>query len=96
MIEEKNKSRIFELKQKLLRRAWDGKSGLAANGAEMILLIQMRLAQCQLPKGDHEEMMRNSQLMDTGQPKSVRMLNTLARYNGDAIRYSETENMTLH
>jgi len=96
MGETNNKSRIFELKQKLLRRAWDGESSLASNGAEMILLIQMRLAQCQPSKGFHEFALEESRLLDTAQPRSVRMLNTLARYSDNEARYSETEGRTVH
>lgn len=95
MAEDTNKSRIFELKQRLLRRAWDGESKLAANGAEMILLIQMRLAQCQ-PTKPHEFALEESRLLNADQPRSVRMLNTLARYDGQKVRYSETENFNLH
>lgn len=93
---DSNKSRIFELKQKLLRRAWDGQSSLASSGAEMILLIQMRLAQCQPSKGFHEMALEESRVLDIDQPRSVRMLNTLARYNEDKSRYSETDGMTFH
>lgn len=93
---DKNKSRIFELKQRLLRRAWDGESSLAANGAEMILLIQMRMAQCQPTKGFHEFALEESRVLDVDQPRSVRMLNTLARYNEDDARYSETGGASIH
>ena len=97
MADENGKSRIFELKQRLMRRAWDGESSLAANGAEMILLIQMRLAQCQPPKGFHEFALEESRLMDMDQPRSVKMLNTLARYSETSARYSETsEKTTVH
>ncbi|MCB9990586.1 MAG: hypothetical protein H6867_04290 [Rhodospirillales bacterium] len=93
---EDNRSRIFELKQRLLRRAWDGESSLAANGAEMILLIQMRMAQCQPTKGFHEFALEETRLLDDDQPRSVRMLNTLARYNEEKTRYSKTDGKTLH
>lgn len=93
---DNNKSRIFELKQKLMRRAWDGESSLAANGAEMILLIQMRLAQCQPSKGFHEMALEESRVLDSDQPRSVRMLNTLARYSENEARYSETAGKTVH
>ncbi len=83
---ENEKSRTFELKQKLLRRAWDGESNLAANGAEMMLLIQMRLAQCKATE-EHQDVLT---------PRSVRMLNALARHNGEAERYMETTGKTLH
>lgn len=91
-----NKSRIFELKQRLMRRAWDGESSLAANGAEMILLIQMRLAQCQ-PTRDEEFILEESRLIDRDQPRSVKMLNALARHNQEAARFSETsDSTTIH
>lgn len=93
---DKHKSRIFELKQRLLRRAWDGESSLAANGAEMILLIQMRMAQCQPTKGFHEFALEESRVLDVDQPRSVRMLNTLARYNEEEARYSETHELSIH
>ena len=95
-MEKNNKSRIFELKQRLLRRAWDGQSSLAADGAEMILLIQMRMAQCQPTKGFHEFALEESRVLDADQPRSVRMLNTMARYNDDKTRYITTEGLTLH
>ncbi len=93
---ENNKSRTFELKQRLMRRAWDGESSLAADGAEMLLLIQMRMAQCQPTKGFHEFALEESRLLDSDQPRAVRMLNTLARYNEDDARYSEATDKTLH
>ena len=93
---ESNKSRIFELKQRLLRRAWDGESSLASNGAEMILLIQMRMAQCQPTKGFHEFALEESRVLDADQPRSVRMLNTMARYNDEQTRYSENIGRTFH
>lgn len=98
MSDENNKSRTFELKQRLLRRAWDGESRLAASGAEMILLIQMRLAQCRPPKGFHELALAESRLIDLDQPRTVKMLNTLARYDGRTARYSETAEggMSIH
>ena len=95
-MDEYTKSRIFELKQRLLRRAWDGESSLAANGAEMILLIQMRLAQCQPTKGFHEFALEESRLLDTDQPRSVKMLNTQARYNQDQERFLKTTDLTVH
>ncbi len=94
---EDDKSRSFELKKRLLRRAWDGKSALASSGAEMILLIQMRMACCQPTKGFHEFALEETRLLDMDQPRSVRMLNTVARYNEEAARYSEmSDTMTLH
>lgn len=92
---ENERSRTFELKQKLLRRAWDGESNLAANGAEMMLLIQMRLAQCKATE-EHQDVLTESRLVDGDQPRSVRMLNALARHNGDAERYMETTGKTVH
>lgn len=94
--ESAHHSRMFELKRKLMRRAWDGESSLAANGAEMLLLIQMRMAQCRPPKGFHEFALEESRLLDDGQPRSIRMLNTMARYASDGARYSETETLRLH
>ncbi len=93
---DKNKSRIFELKQSLLRRAWAGESSLAANGAEMILLIQMRMAQCQPTKGFHEFALEETRVLDVDQPRSVRMLNTLARYNEEDARYSQNNGASIH
>lgn len=94
---EENKSRTYELKKRLMRRAWDGESTLVSNGAEMILLIQMRLAQCQPTKGFHEFALEESKLMDLDQPRSVKMLNTLARYEEIQTRFSEnSEKTTLH
>lgn len=92
---ENEKSRTFELKQRLLRRAWDGDSNLASNGAEMMLLIQMRLAQCKATN-EHKNVLKESRLVDCDQPRSVRMLNALARANGDAERYMETSDKTIH
>lgn len=94
MSEINNKSRTFELKQRLLRRAWDGESALASDGAKMILLIQMRMAQCQPTKGFHEFALEESRLIDMDQPRSVRMLNTIARYNDETSRYSQTSDKT--
>ena len=91
---EDTKSRTFELKQKLLRRAWDGESNLAANGAEMMLLIQMRLACCQTSKGEHEDILEETRLMDDDQPRGVRMLNALARHMNETQRYSVMD--TVH
>ena len=91
-----NKSRTFELKQRLMRRAWDGESSLAANGSEMLLLIQMRIAQCQPTKGFHEFALEETRLLDDDQPRSVRMLNTLARYNEDKARFSSSTDKTVH
>ena len=92
---DNTKSRTFELKQRLLRRAWDGESSLASNGAEMMLLIQMRLACCQPTKGFHEFALEESRVLDTDQPRSVRMLNTIARYKEEAARYTQTDK-TVH
>lgn len=92
---ENERSRTFELKQRLLRRAWDGESNLAANGAEMMLLIQMRLAQCKATD-EHKDVLSESRLVDCDQPRSVRMLNALARFNGDPERYLETTGKTVH
>lgn len=94
---DNNKSRSFELKQRLLRRAWDGESSLAASGAEMILLIQMRMACCQPTKGFHEFALEETRILDIDQPRSVRMLNTMARYNEETVRFSEQSNkITIH
>ncbi len=96
-MDENSKSRTFELKQRLLRRAWDGESKLAANGKEMIMLIQMRLAQCQAPlNSPDEKTLQEVKLLDADQPRSVRMLNALARQAGSGSRFSKTETLTIH
>jgi len=94
---ENEKSKRFILKQRLLRRAWDGQSTLAANGADMILLIQMRLAQCKPAKDSGDQRVLDEvRLIDDDQPRSVRMLNALARHSGDETRYSAMETITIH
>jgi hypothetical protein len=86
---------MFELKQRLMRRAWDGDSSLASDGAEMMKIIQNRLAQCQ-PCDDHADILEESRLLDYDQPRSIRMLNALARANGSQTRFSENDGKTVH
>jgi len=87
---------MFELKQRLMRRAWDGESSLASSGAEMMLLIQMRLAQCKPTKGFHEDALAESRLLDMDEPRSVKLLNTIARYSDETMRYTAAKDKTVH
>ena len=89
MSDDKKRSRTFELKQRLLRRAWDGDSNLAANGAEMILLIQQRLERAAAMPDTHKKLLEESRLLNYDQPRSVQMLNTLAMHKGEATRFSD-------
>ena len=74
-----------QIKQSLLKRAIQ-----EGRGAEMILLIQWRLGQIRHDISQDKEMLDDSLLMDEGQPRSVRMLNTLARHEGLNRRFVET------
>ena len=74
-----------EIKQRLLKRAIQ-----EGRGAEMILLIQWRLQQIRHDASQDKDILEEIQLMDDGQPRSVRMLNTIARSKGLARRYVET------
>lgn len=74
-----------EIKQSLLRRAIQ-----EGRGAEMILLIQWRLQQIRHEASHDKDILEESLLVDEGQPRSVRMLNALARSRGLSLRYVET------
>jgi len=91
--DDTKKSRTFELKQRLLRRAWDGSSSLADNGAEMMQLIQDRLSKVSNMPEDHKKMLDESKLLNMDQPRSVQMLNTLAMHNDEVIRFSDDTGM---
>ena len=91
------KSRRFELKQKLMRRAWDGESSLAESGADMIKLIQMRLARWTEIPEEHQRILNESRLLNMDQPRSVQMLNAIAVHKGKATRFSLHEGTeTVH
>lgn len=96
MTDESKRSRTFELKRRLLRRAWDGESKLAKDGAAMIKLIQMRMAQCGIAD-DHADLLNECLLLNLDQPRSVQMLNALAVHEGGDVRFSNTDgHNTLH
>lgn len=90
MTDDVKRSRTFELKQRLLRRAWDGDSSLAENGAEMMKIIQERLAQATDMPEDHQKMLDESRLLNMDQSRSVQMLNALAMHSGEANRFSDS------
>jgi hypothetical protein len=74
-----------EIKQKLLKKAIS-----EGRGAEMILLIQWRLEQVRHEFSQDKEILEESRMVDDGQPRSVRMLNTIARAKGLSKRFVET------
>lgn len=90
MTDDTKRSRTFELKQRLLRRAWDGDSSLAENGAEMMKIIQDRLAQATEMPEDHQKMLDESKLLNMDQSRSVQMLNALAMHSGEVNRFSDS------
>ena len=93
-MDDKKKSRTFELKQRLLRRAWDGESTLAENGAEMMRLIQQRLAQATDMPEEHQKMLDETRLLNMDQSRSVQMLNALAMHSGEDCRFSDNTGFT--
>lgn len=88
-IRDQKKSRTFELKQRLLRRAWDGNSNLASSGADMIKLIQMRMARWNDIPDDHQDMLDETRLLNLDQPRAIQMLNALAIHKGKSVRFSD-------
>lgn len=97
MTEDKKRSRTFELKQRLLRRAWDGDSSIAENGAEMMKIIKERLSHAADMPEDHKKMLDESRLLGHDQSRSVQMLNALAMHSGEKNRFSDTVGThTLH
>lgn len=77
-----------EIKQGLLKKAI--KEG---RGPEMILLIQWRLKASQNISPEEKDILEEAAHVNDGQPKSVRMLNALARHKGESTRYVHTETL---
>lgn len=71
-----------EIKRKLLKKAIE-----EGRGPEMILMIQWRLSQSRdIPEEDKKALEENA-MLNEGQPRSIRMLNTLSRHLGLSERY---------
>ncbi len=73
---------VREIKQQLLKRAIEN-----GRGPEMITTILWRLAKVRHEASKDEDMIEKAVKME-GQPKSVRMLNTLARHENSPMRFS--------
>lgn len=82
-------SRTFEIKKRLLRRAWDGLS--SRSGPEMIALILDRCRRGRTIPEDHAVALAS---IDDEEPRGVRALNLLEETNGSGRRHTaRLENM---
>lgn len=79
-----------EIKRKLLKKAIE-----EGRGPEMILIIQWRLSQSKHLPEDHKEALEENAMLNKGQPRSVKMLNTLSRHLGLSDRYIKTAGKNL-
>jgi hypothetical protein len=73
-----------EIKQNLLRKAWDGNSRYSA--PEMIALIQERVRRGKDLSAEHEIELA---LIDHEEPRAIRALNLLEKENGSDRRYTD-------
>lgn len=87
MTEVDHSSRTYQLKKKLLRRAWDGRSQFS--GPEMISLIMKHLNRAREMPEEHVDALTEA-LFDMGNARSVRALNLLEKINGSDRRFMET------
>lgn len=82
----------YDIKRKLLRKAI--KEG---RGPEMIMMIQWRLSYIKHISEDDKDIIKECVLMEDDQPRSVRMLNAMARHEDEDIRFSMIpENTSVH
>ncbi len=82
-VEGQNVRSAYEIKQNLLRRA------IAENrGPEMIARILKRITRVREGTEEDREILDDLRLY-FDQPRSVQMLNALARHHGTAQRYTE-------
>ncbi len=72
----------YEIKRQLLRKAIR-----EGRGPEMIMMIQWRLSYIKHISEDDKDVVEECRLMEEDQPRSVRMLNAIARYDGYDIRF---------
>lgn len=87
-----------EIKASLLRRAFDGQSKYSP--AQIIGMIQDATQRSKTLSEEHRDALKE---IDTTQPRSVMMLNALARHLGVQERYTDTtgrnfvmpENLTI-
>ena len=80
---EDNVRSAYEIKRKLLKKAIR-----EGRGPEMIMMIQWRLSYIKHISEDDKDIVKECTLLDDDQPRSVRMLNAIARHEGEDIRYS--------
>jgi hypothetical protein len=73
----------YEIKRKLLRRAIR-----EGRGPEMIMMIQWRLSYIKHVSEEDKDIIKECSLMEDDQPRAVRMLNALARLEGEDVRFS--------
>ena len=79
-----------EIKAGMLRRAFDGQSKYTSTE-----VISMILEATHRSKEIPEEHVTALQEIDSTQPRSVMMLNTMARHLGNNERYTDTTNKNL-
>ena len=79
----------YEIKRQLLRKAIR-----EGRGPEMIMMIQWRLSYIKHISEDDKEIVKECVLMEEDQPRSVRMLNAIARHEGEEIRFSTIPDST--
>jgi len=79
-----------EIKESLLRRAFD-----EDRGPEVIAAIQECLKRAELSEEEKDALIA-IRLTNTGQPRSVRMLNALARHEGSKTWFTDNSSPTIH
>lgn len=85
----------YKLKQKLLRKAFAGKSSM--DGPSMIAFIDRITSENRQDMPDEHKEKLFEAIQDDGQPRSVRALNAIARELGMETRYSTEERViTVH
>ena len=89
---EDNVRSAYEIKRKLLRRAIR-----EGRGPEMIMMIQWRLSYIKHISEEDKDIIQECLLMEDDQPRSVKMLNAIARHQDEEIRFSTIpENTSVH
>ncbi len=74
-----------EIKQGMLRRAFDGQSRYTPT--EVISMISEASSRSRTMPADHQAALRE---ISFGQARGVMMLNALARHEGSNVRYADT------